>query len=55
MVIETEQQCVLLNILKSYKHTVYHTHIYKLEMITKCVVNAVIPHVKIVHSVLVGL
>ena len=54
MVIETEQWCVLLTVSKWYKQTVHHTHIYKLEMITKCVVNALIPDVKIVHCVLWG-
>ena len=51
MVIETEQLCVWLTVSKWYKQTVYHSHIYKLEMITKYVVNAVIPQVKFVHCV----
>ena len=34
--------------------TIYHTNIYKLETITKCVVNALTHHVKIVPSALWG-
>ena len=33
IVIETEQWCVLLTVSQWYKQTVYHTHIYKLQMI----------------------
>ena len=40
----------MINCIKVIQ-TVYHSHIYKLEVITKYVVNAVIPHVKFVHCV----
>ena len=46
--------CVLLTVSTQYKQTVHHTHIYKLEIITKCVVNALTHKVKIVPSVLLG-
>ena len=54
VVIETEKWYVLLTVSTWYKQTVNHRHIYKLEMITKCVVNALTSHVKIVHCVLWG-
>ena len=46
--------CALLTVSRWYKQTVNHTHIYTLEIITKCVVNALTPHVKIVHCALWG-
>ena len=37
---ERKMNCVLLTLSTWYKQTVHHTHIYKLEIITKCVINA---------------
>ena len=46
--------CVLLTVSTWYKQTVHHTYIYKLEIITKCVVSALTPNVEIVHCALWG-
>ena len=46
--------CVLLTVSTWYKQTVYHTHIYKLEIVTKCVINELTHNVKIVPSAFWG-
>ena len=44
--------CILLTVSTWYKQTVHHKHIYKLEIILKCVINALTHKVKIVPSFL---
>ena len=46
--------CVLLIVSTWYKQNVHHTHIYKLEIITKCVINALTYTVKTMPSALLG-